>query len=91
MEVAYLMVCAASHLPDEEKDDPLEHEDDQEDRYDPGKLVLKKEDDVIVPAMLNELGYADMFFLRGRSQKVHDYRVSLSGKSAIEQYCVSCL
>ena len=87
VEVADLMVGASAHLLDEEEDDALEDEDDEKDYDDFGQLVLQKQDDVVVPVVFDDL--KDVLVLRGRSQKVHHYCVSLS-EGSLGTECVSC-
>ncbi len=86
-----LIVGSGAHLLDEEEDNALEDEDDQKDDDDLGQLVLQEQDDVVAPIVFDDLHKS--FFLRGRSQKVHHYCVSLSGKDArnrMRQLLVRC-
>jgi hypothetical protein len=86
-----LMVGPGAHLFDEEEDNTLEDEDNQKDHGDFGQLVLQERDDVVVPVVFDDLN--ELLLLRGRSQKVHHYCVSLSGKNArnrMRQLLVRC-
>jgi hypothetical protein len=69
VEVRDLTVGAGAHLSYEEENNALEHEDDQENDEDLGQLVAKKEDDVVMPVLFDDLH--DVFILRGRGQKEH--------------------
>jgi hypothetical protein len=77
MEVVDLAVGGRAHFFDEEQNNALKNEDDEQDDDDLGELVLKKEDDAVMPVMFYDLN--DALILRGHGQKVHDYCVSLSG------------
>jgi hypothetical protein len=74
-----LIIGAAAETPDEEQDQPVEHEDDEENGEEFGQLVLNDGDDVVAPVMLDCFDHTYRFILRGHGQKVHDYGVSLSG------------
>ena len=78
VEVANLAVGALVHLFYEEEDDALEDEDNNEDSEDSGELIYDEDDDVVVPVAFDCL--KDVFVLRGRGQKEHDYDTSLLGK-----------
>jgi hypothetical protein len=86
-----LMVGPGAHLLDEEEDNALDDEDDQKDDDDFGQLVLQEQDNVITPIESDDL--KDALVLRGHSQKVHHYCVSLSRKNArnrMRQLLVRC-
>ncbi len=86
MEVG-LTIGSGAHLFDEEEDNALEDHDNDKDHGDLGQLVLQEQDDVVVPVVFDDLHKS--FFLRGRSQKVHHYCVSLSERM-LGTECVSC-
>ena len=78
VKVVHQVVGSAAQASNEEEDDALKDEDDDEDDDDLRELVLKKEDDVVMPVLFNNFDNTGVVILRGHSQKVHDYDVSLS-------------
>jgi len=88
VKVANLTVGAGAHLLYKEQDDALEDKDDQKDDDYFWQLILQEKDDVVVPIKFDDL--KDALVLRGYSQKMHDYYVSLS-RRVLRTECVSCL
>jgi hypothetical protein len=89
MEVGDLMVGPSAETFNEEQNQTVEYEDDEENDDEFRELVLNDGDEVVLPITLDALDGTDWLILRGHSQKVHDYDVSLSGCCNAE--CVSCL
>lgn len=83
LRVAHLLVGAAMHPLDEEQHNPLQNEGKNKDEDETWQVFGDKVDDVVVPVQREDLGQS--FVLPGQSLEEHDYGVSLSLQSAIEQ------